>query len=109
MLSRGRGFNEPAFEGIHELARGIQTLAHQDCLLAHGNQGILEEAGLILRLRGIGHVALLLCMAQLGDGKHDGQMKGVFCNHAWICCRVSMPQMECKSMEHETELRIGPS
>jgi len=72
-VKEGFGLNEPAFKGIHELARGIQTLAHQDRLLAHGNQGILEEPGLVLRLRGIGHVALLLCLSLLVMGDAMGK------------------------------------
>lgn len=45
--------NEPAFESIHQLSWGVQTFAHEGSLLAHSDQGILEQAGLILRLRGI--------------------------------------------------------
>lgn len=59
-----RSFGDiPALESIHELAGGVETFAHEGALLAHGNQGIFEEAGLVLRRRGGRHVACLLIVA----------------------------------------------
>ncbi len=40
----------PALQGIHKLPRRIQAFAHESSLLAHGEEGILEEAGLVFRL-----------------------------------------------------------
>jgi hypothetical protein len=47
--------NVPAFEGIHQLPRSVQAFAHQCRLLAHGDEGILEEPGLVLGRRGGRH------------------------------------------------------
>lgn len=61
-----RSFGDiPALESIHELSGGVETFAHEGALLAHGDQGIFEEAGLILRRRGGRHVASLLLVALL--------------------------------------------
>ena len=40
----------PALEGIHQLPRRVQAFAHEGGLLAHGKEGILEQAGLVFRL-----------------------------------------------------------
>jgi hypothetical protein len=49
--------NTPAFQGVHQLPRRVQAFAHQGGLLAHGNEGVLEEARLVLGQRGGRHGA----------------------------------------------------
>ena len=56
IVSRSFG-NIPALESIHELPGGVETFSHESGLLAHSDQGIFEEAGLVLRRRGGRHVA----------------------------------------------------
>jgi hypothetical protein len=69
MSEGGNGkLNTPAFERIHQLPWRIQTLAHQRCLLAHSDEGILEEPGLVLGGRGgrhgiVGVVATLISIS----------------------------------------------
>lgn len=41
----------PAFEGVHELARGVEAFPHERGLLPHCHEGILEQAGLVLGQR----------------------------------------------------------
>lgn len=45
----------PAFQGIHELSRRIEAFPHERRLLAHCNQGILQQPSLILRGGGRSH------------------------------------------------------
>ena len=45
----------PALEGIHELAGGVQALAHHHRLLAYGDEGIFQEPGLVFGYHRRGH------------------------------------------------------
>ncbi len=66
------GLDAPALEGIHQLPWRVQAFAHQGGLLAHGDEGILEEAGLVLGRRGVGHGGCLQCRLSvrvLGGGQ----------------------------------------
>jgi hypothetical protein len=80
--------NTPAFESIHQFAGGVKTLAHQDRLLAHGDEGILEETGLVLRRRGRRHfgsltlssvVGKVLDWLAQGEGKNKVPITGESC------------------------------
>lgn len=46
------GDDVPALQSIHELAWSVEALSHEGGLLAHCDQGILEEACLVLRRNG---------------------------------------------------------
>lgn len=68
----------PAFEGVHELARGVEAAAHQDGLLAHHRQGIFEQPRLVLDQRRRCHSQLRLIVVWFERR----------CSHA-LCCRMT--------------------
>lgn len=46
----------PALKSVHQLARGVETLAHEGRLLADRHEGVLHQASLVLgRRRDRGH------------------------------------------------------
>jgi hypothetical protein len=56
MIARGTIIDIPAFERIHQLARRVETFAHQGRLLTHGNESIFEQTSLVLGGSWRGHL-----------------------------------------------------
>lgn len=72
--------DSPALQRIHQFAWRVQAFPHQGRLLAHGDEGILEEARLILGYRGIRHVGKRRDLRRLrgrvlSAGSQDGYAK----------------------------------